>query len=131
MWLRTLSIALGGALGALARFALSGWINSFSYMDSGRPGAVFPWGTLAVNLAGCLGIGLLAGIFHRRVVAPELRALLLIGFLGGFTTFSTFALESLELVRGGSTGLALANALGSPLLGLAGVWLGDALSRLL
>ncbi len=132
MPLRFLAIAAGGALGALARYALTVGIQGSRWVATSRLGSAFPWGTLAVNLLGCLAIGLLAGLFHRRgTVDPELRAFLLIGLLGGFTTFSTFALESTALLKGGSYGLALLNAVGSPLLGLFGVWLGDSLSRAL
>jgi CrcB protein len=94
--------------------------------------ALFPAGTLAVNLIGCFAVGLLAALFEERLVAGvEWRAFVLIGVLGGFTTFSTFGFETVALVRAGSLLLAAANALGSVALGLVGVVLGLALARVL
>lgn len=125
-----LAIAAGGAMGAVLRYGVGGWVQDTRLAEPGRWfGAALPWGTLVVNLSGCLLIGLLAGLMQRRLlVHPDLRALVLIGLLGGYTTFSTFALETLRLVQEGSLGAALANGLGSPLLGLVGVWLGDMLA---
>lgn len=127
---RLAAIALGGALGALLRYGVT--ILVHGRLASGRLfGASFPWGTVAVNLSGCLAIGVVAGLFQRRLFeSPQLGAFLLIGVLGSYTTFSTFAFETLGLFRQGSPGLALLNGLGSPMLGLLGVWLGDSLSRL-
>jgi fluoride exporter len=128
---RLLAIAAGGAAGALLRYAVAGWVET-SRLAYGRPAGVsFPWGTVAVNLSGCLLIGLFAGLFHRRLLEhPDLRAFVFIGVLGAYTTFSTFALETLTLLEEGSPGLAFANGFGSPALGVLGVWLGSLLAHL-
>lgn len=122
---RLLAIAAGGAVGALLRFGLSGWVQH-------RTGAAFPWGTLAVNLAGCFCIGLLAGWFQHTPVSPWLRDLLMVGLLGALTTFSTFSLESLRLLRDGEWLFAAGNVFGSCAAGLGlallGLWTGQALA---
>lgn len=130
---RILAIAFGGAIGAVARYLLSGWVQrSPLLLRWGMLGPAFPWGTFVVNLTGCLLMGLLAGLFQERmVVSPELRSFVLIGILGGYTTFSAFALETLRLVQEGSFPLAAMNGLAGPALCLVGVWAGDALSRVL
>ena len=130
---RILAIACGGAIGAVTRYLLGSWVQrSPVLLRWGSLGPSFPWGTFVVNLTGCLLMGLLAGIFQeRRVVSPELRSLLLIGILGGYTTFSSFALETLRLAQEGNFPLAALNGLGSPAFCLLGVWAGDALSRVL
>jgi CrcB protein len=93
-------------------------------------GFLFPFGTFSVNLLGCFLIGLLAGLAeYRGLFTPELRALLLVGFLGGFTTFSTFGFESVQLIRDGEFMLAGLNVVGQVILGLVGVWLGFVLAR--
>lgn len=125
------AVALGGALGSAARWLAAGWVQRRLGAGPGWP-ALFPLGTLAVNLAGCLAIGVLATLFEDRLAPePALRAFLRIGILGGFTTFSTFAWESLELVRGGGLALAFANLAGRLLPGLTGDGLGTAPARVL
>jgi CrcB protein len=125
------SVALGGALGSAARWLLGGWVQRRAGESTGAL-ALFPAGTLAVNLAGCFAIGLLATLFQERLAASgELRTFLLVGVLGGFTTFSAFGFETLALARAGNLALAAANVAASVGLGLAGVWLGVALARLL
>jgi len=125
------AVALGGALGSAARWLTAGWVQRRVGGGTGWL-ALLPLGTLAVNLVGCFAIGVLATLAEQRLALdPALRAFLLIGILGGFTTFSTFAWESLELIRGGGIVLAFANLAGSLLLGLAGVWLGTVLARAL
>jgi CrcB protein len=125
------TIALGGALGSVARWLLAGWAQRRADATGGAL-ALFPAGTLAVNLAGCFAIGLLATLFQERLAASsELRTFVLVGLLGGFTTFSAFGYETLALVRGGNLALAAANAGASVGLGLAGVALGVALARVL
>jgi fluoride exporter len=119
-----LLVALGGALGALARYGLTALVAL-------RLGAA-PWlGTLLVNLLGCLAIGLCYGWLERSRDDPVAwdgwRLFAAMGLLGSFTTFSTFSHETLELLRRGALGLAAANAVGQVLLGLAAVWLGRAL----
>ncbi|HSH00012.1 MAG TPA: fluoride efflux transporter CrcB, partial [candidate division Zixibacteria bacterium] len=102
---------LGGALGAVGRWALSGWAQRFA-------NSALPWGTLAVNLFGSLLIGALWAAFERFVVSPNLRVFLLVGLLGGFTTFSTYSLETVMLLRDGELRLALYNALAQNALGV-------------
>ena len=86
-------IALAGSFGTLARYGLAGLVQRLG-------GAAFPWGTLAVNVAGCFLVGLLAALFENRwPVSPETRVILLVGFMGAFTTFSAYMLETGELVR--------------------------------
>ncbi len=114
-----LLVACGGALGAVTRYLLSGWITLHLV------GSRFPTGTLAVNLLGCFAIGLLAGLSQKHhVLSPEINLLLTTGFLGGFTTFSAFGLESFMLYQRGEALIAGSYILASLLLGLLCVWLG-------
>ncbi|HEY0974260.1 MAG TPA: fluoride efflux transporter CrcB [Solimonas sp.] len=120
-----LAVALGGALGSLMRYAAGRAVLSLL-------GAAFPYGTLVVNVAGSFVAGLLFVLLSTRWAAGEgLRELLLIGFLGGFTTFSAFSLETMRLLETGSPLLALANVATNLVLGvtacLLGLWLGRAL----
>ncbi len=116
--LKLLIVAAGGALGSLARYGLSGWIHS-------RTQGGFPYGTLAVNVLGCLAIGAaLHFIQDRQTLGPNARLFLTIGILGGFTTFSSFGYETVQLASGGQWGAAAANVLGNVVLGLGAVWLG-------
>lgn len=112
-------IALGGVAGALARYAVSGL--GFRIF-----GEAFPWGTLLVNAIGCLLAGALWAVSERTVLPPGFGPLVFTGFLGAFTTFSTYGLESFNLLRDGQAGRALAYVAGSTLLGLALVALGYA-----
>jgi len=95
-----LLIALGGAAGSLLRYLLGGAVQRVS--ASG-----FPIGTLVVNVSGCFIIGVLVRQFMNMQLSPELRALLIVGFCGGFTTFSTFSAETLGLIEGGEYGRAM------------------------
>ncbi|MEZ5332605.1 MAG: fluoride efflux transporter CrcB [Thermoanaerobaculia bacterium] len=105
-------VGLGGFVGSALRFLASGWVHRFS-------GSQYPWGTLAVNVLGSLVLGLLAGLADlRQVIGPGQRLFLMIGVLGGFTTFSTFALETVSLAQGGQGGRALANVAAHVALGL-------------
>ena len=116
-------IFLAGGAGALLRFGLAGAVQA-------RAGESFPWGTLAVNVAGCFAIGVLATAFEERsVLSPELRLALLVGLLGGFTTFSTFGLETWRLLEDAELGRALANVLASVVTGLLAVVVGVAVTR--
>jgi len=111
-------IALGGGCGAVARYALAGWSQRLS-------AGAFPVGTLAVNVLGCLVIGLLGAFFAGpQLVREEYRTALLVGFVGAFTTFSTFGWETLTLANAGEFRLALANVVLSNGFGLLAVWLG-------
>ena len=112
-----LFIGVGGAMGALARHGLITWINS-------RAGTAFPWGTLTVNLIGSFLIGALMGYVGTSPMSPALRTLLAVGLLGSFTTFSTYALETVSLVRDGFAMRAAIYAFGSLVLGAAAVCAG-------
>jgi CrcB protein len=114
-----LLVALGGALGSVARFKLSGWVLQQT------PGWRFPAGTLAVNLIGCFIAGLLAGMAVKQdIFTADARVFLFTGLLGGFTTFSAFGLETLLLLKRGETGVALTNVVVSVVVGLLVAWLG-------
>jgi CrcB protein len=113
---------LGGGLGSLARYAAGTAIMS-------RAGARFPAGTLAINVSGSFLIGLLMVLLTERFAPhPYWRLLLVVGFLGGYTTFSTFEYETYALVRGGGVLLALGNVLASVAAGFCAVWLGTVLA---
>jgi CrcB protein len=113
-----LAIAAGGAAGAVGRYALGGLVQAMT-------GAVFPVGTLAVNVLGCLLIGILGAVFAGpHLVGEPWRMALLVGLLGSFTTFSTFGWETFELINDGQVARAGLNVLASVTLGLAAVWLG-------
>ena len=116
-----LAIACGGAIGAAARHGLNVALHTGT-------AARFPWSTLAANALGCLAIGLVAGLVaSARVHVGEAgRAFLLVGVLGGFTTFSAFGLDTLTLARGGQGGLAVLNVALQVLVGMSAVWLGYA-----
>lgn len=117
-----LVIALGGGLGALARYGISALLPT----EPGR----FPWGTFAINALGCLLIGVLMVLITERFGAhPLVRPLLGVGFLGGFTTFSTYAVESGELLRPGSVPIAVLYLVGTPLVALLAVLAGVAGTR--
>ena len=118
-------IGLAGLTGTLCRYWLSGLVAR-------RYGEAFPWGTLAVNVAGCFLAGLLFFTLRERVDAGETaRAVVLVGLLGGFTTFSSYGLQTFALLREGALGYALLNVAASNLLGLLMVWVGYALAKLL
>jgi CrcB protein len=116
-------IAVAGAFGALARYGLEGLVSRR------WPGA-FPLGTFVVNISGAFAIGFLFVLLTERVsVDPWVRPTVTIGFLGAYTTFSTFSFESYRLLEDGAIGLALANTLGSLAAGLVAVYLGVAAGR--
>ena len=114
-------VALGGALGALARYGISGWVYD-------RMGENFPWGTLVVNLVGCLALGLVIRWLQVAAVAPEVRPFLTIGLLGAFTTFSTFSFETVALLQEGQWLRAGLYMGGSVVLGLIAMVAGMALA---
>ena len=116
----TLHVALGGAIGAVARYQLGRLVTHMA-----GPTANFPWATLAANVLGSLAMGLLFGLLARNGGASDaVRLFLGVGLLGGFTTFSAFSLEMLQLIQRGSTGMAMTYALVSVLAGLAALYLG-------
>jgi CrcB protein len=112
----------GGGLGACMRWLLAMAINTHASSS-------FPFGTLAVNLLGCFLIGLLAGLFERANAPTELRLFFITGVLGGFTTFSSFGLETVRLMRGGEMMRAMLYVLASNTLGIGLVGAGYALAR--
>ncbi len=119
LWL----VALGGAMGAVARAVVSTTIHA-------RWPAGLPWGTLVVNLTGCLLLGLVSGVLESRPhLNPTWRTFGAVGVLGAFTTFSTFEHETLALLERGAAGAALANVGLSLTVGLLGIWAGQTLGR--
>ena len=120
------AVAAGGALGSLARFWLTGAMSALT-------GPRFPWGTLLINVVGSFVIGGVAGVTltpTRMAMHPDLRIFLMVGICGGFTTFSAFSLQLLELLQTGDTVAGVLYAAGSVLLCLLFVWFGWCLGRL-
>jgi CrcB protein len=118
-------IGLGGFAGAISRYLVDGFVVD-------RTGAAFPWGTLVVNLSGSFVLGLLFAMTAERAILPaDIRGPVMIGFIGAYTTFSTYMLESWALLEGGSWAPALANLGGSVILGLLAVAAGLTLGRAL
>ncbi len=121
--LQVMAIAAGGATGALLRF----WVSAGVYQWLGRG---FPWGTLAVNVLGSLVMGFLyVLLLERSAASAELRGALLVGLLGAFTTFSTFSIETVNLIEQSEWAKALGNVLASVFACLAACWLGLLLGR--
>lgn len=110
MW-NIMYVFMGGGLGAVLRYGAGGLAHQFVTK-------MFPWGTLAVNLTGSFAIGFLWMFCERLAVAPSARTFIFIGILGGYTTFSSFALETFHLLRDGQWGLAAANVLGANIGGI-------------
>ncbi len=116
---RLIFVGLGGFIGAILRYLISGFAQDLSNSIS------FPYGTLAVNVIGCFSLGFLTQLFENHViVSPELRLLLLVGVLGSFTTFSTFSNETLNLIQEQKLFLALVNISVQLILGLSAGFLG-------
>jgi len=121
--LQSLWIGMAGFLGAVSRYHVEGWVSRHTRSD-------FPIGTLAVNVSGCLLLGFLITLFAERLVpSPHLRAALTIGFLGAYTTFSTFAYETLRLGEDGAPARALLYVVASVGLGVLAAWTASALAR--
>jgi len=119
-------VGVGGFLGSVLRYLVGGWVHRL--LDN----PWFPYGTLVVNLVGCLVIGFLGGLAdNRQVFSPESRLFVFIGILGGFTTFSSFAYETSAFLNDGQVVAASFNVGLQVLLGLVAVWIGGFLSRLL
>jgi CrcB protein len=122
--LRILLVGLAGLVGTLCRFGLAGVVAR-------RYGEEFPVGTLAVNMLGCFLAGVLYFVLQERYTVSETaRAAVLVGLLGGFTTFSSYGLQTFALLRDGRAGLAALNVVASNLLGILLVWCGYALAKL-
>lgn len=114
---------IGGFVGSVLRYSVSGWVQDLSRSIA------FPYGTLAVNLIGCLTIGFLSQLAETRgVFTAETRTLVFVGVLGGFTTFSAFGNETINLWREGETGLALINVAAHLVLCLGAVWVSRVLA---
>ena len=123
--LRILLVGLAGLAGTLCRYWLSGAVSR-------RYGEAFPAGTLAVNLLGCFAAGLLFHLMQeRRAFGETARAAVFVGLLGGFTTFSSYGLQTFALLREGRVGFAALNVFASNLLGLMLVFVGYAAGKLL
>lgn len=119
-------VGLGGFLGAILRYLLSGAVQ---FWTKNSP---FPYGTLAVNLIGCLFIGLLSQLGEsRHLFSPEIRSFVFVGTLGAFTTFSTFGNETMTLFRNGEPLLSLVNIGTQLAFGLAAVWLGHSFAQVI
>lgn len=117
------AVMAGAALGGLFRYMV---VTAVTERLAGR----FPWGTFTANVTGCFLIGLIATLLLERVAAPQMWSLFLVtGILGGYTTFSAFGWETVQLTRQGEHGLALANVLGSAAAGYVAVWLGVWIGR--
>ena len=120
-----LLVGIGGGIGSIARYLCQKWINEVYHHS-------FPLATFLVNVFGCLLIGIIyASAEKTSLLTPPLRLLLATGFCGGFTTFSTFAFENMQLLRTGDTGYFLAYALGSLIVGVVAVIAGYSLIKLL
>lgn len=113
-----LLVALGGAVGSVGRYLVSRWMEGS-----------FPWGTLTVNIVGCLVIGLLTGLVAKGSLSPEMKLLLVAGFCGGLTTFSTFANESFSMMKAGDAMLAAIYIGASVAIGIFAVYVGLQISK--
>jgi CrcB protein len=124
--LKILLVGTGGFIGSIFRYLVSDLVHRI------MQGAWFPYGTLTVNVVGCFLIGLLSGLAEtRQIFNPEARLLIFIGFLGGFTTFSTFGSETFSFVREGQFLASFSNIIFHLILGVGAVLLGNILSRLI
>ncbi len=118
-----LYVGIGAFLGANARYWVGGWAAE-------RFGTVFPYGTFIINVSGSFAVGLLAAFFAERAFSPNLRLFLMVGFLGGYTTFSSYSYEALRLLEDGGYLLGALYLFGSSLVGLAGCLAGVVIGRL-
>jgi CrcB protein len=123
--LKIFALAIAGAAGTVSRYLLGGWVHQLF-------GAAFPYGTLAVNVSGCLAVGFLGTLAEERLLfSPQIRTALLIGFLGAFTTFSSFAYETWTLFKDGEAMMASLNILASMVTCFAGLLMGVLFARLI
>ena len=124
--LKILYIGTGGFIGATSRYFVSGLVQRF------LSASWFPYGTFAVNMIGCFLIGFLNGLAEsRQVFSPEFRLFMFIGFLGSFTTFSTFDYEAFQFIRDGQFFSAALDISLQVFIGLGLVWVGNVAARLL
>ncbi|HNV24383.1 MAG TPA: fluoride efflux transporter CrcB [Candidatus Omnitrophota bacterium] len=119
---KILFIAFGGAVGTVFRYIISGFDYRWSQ-------GIFPIGTFIVNATGCLIIGFLWGLFERINISSPMRMFIFIGILGGYTTFSTFALETMNLIKDGEFKVAVLNILATNMLSCVAVFLGVFIAR--
>ena len=118
-------IAVFGAAGAISRYWVDSQLGDLTHSQ-------FPWGTFAINVVGAFALGLLIAVTTERLIPdPSWRVALGVGYLGSFTTFSTFAYESVRLAEGGAVGLALVNSVGMVALGMLAAFTGLAIGRAL
>jgi len=115
-------VGLGGFVGANARYWLGGWIMA-------RLGSAFPYGTFVINITGSFILGMIMGVLEGHVLSPAVRLALAIGFVGAYTTFSTWTYETLRLIENGSLLMATINVVGSMLVGLLAAVSGLATGR--
>ena len=121
--MRALVVGIAGFAGAVSRYAIGAWVAR-------RSPRGFPWATFVINVSGCFALGFLMALFAGRWVPdPDVRAALTVGFLGAFTTFSTFAYETVSLRDVGATTTAAVYVVASVALGLAAAWLGSVAGR--
>ena len=121
--MRALVVGIAGFAGAVSRYAIGSWVSR-------RSPTAFPWATFVINVSGCFALGFLMALFAGRWVPdPDVRAALTVGFLGAFTTFSTFAYETVSLRDVGSTATAAVYVVASVALGVAAAWLGSVAGR--
>ena len=121
-WVRTLYVFLGGGLGASIRYGLGLWISS-------RTNISFPWGTFVINVTGSFLIGLILGWLVQSPASIGWRVFIVVGVLGGYTTFSSFAMETVNLLRERSYMYAASYLFGTCILGLAACWTGVIISQ--
>lgn len=115
-------VGIGGFLGAIARYVVSGWVS--------RVDEAFPWGTFVVNMSGSFLLGFVVGLMGERLALhPDLRVGITVGFIGAYTTFSTFALETFELGETRAIAAAAINVVASVAIGIVAVWAGLAAGR--
>ncbi|MDP6675238.1 MAG: fluoride efflux transporter CrcB [Gammaproteobacteria bacterium] len=119
-------VGAGGFIGSALRFVVSGWVQRLAATS------VMPYGTLVVNVLGCLALGFLGGLAeYRQVLEPGQRLFLMVGILGGFTTFSTFAFESISLMQDTEILKAMLNTAAQVVLGFGAAFAGFILARIL
>ena len=119
----TILIGLAGLAGTLLRYWIAGFVAR-------RSGETFPLGTLVVNIVGCLLAGVIFNLTEERfLISPTFRTVILVGLLGGFTTFSAYGLQTFMLLRDGQIGMATLNVVASNVLGLLMVWIGYSLMK--
>jgi fluoride exporter len=123
--MRAVWVGVAGFFGAVSRYWIDGWVTRLG-------GGGFPWGTLVVNISGCFLVGLLTTVLTERLLPhPTLRVAVTVGFVGAYTTFSTFAYESVRQLQDGALGLALCNVVASVVIGIVAAWIGIVVGRAL